>query len=302
MPEDFANWLPKNDILTADEILEVIRVAVSFGVNEVRLTGGEPLIRHDIVEIVSAIANLPNSPAISITTNGIRLAQLAQPLKSAGLSRVNISLDTLSKERFIQLTKRDELDAVLEGIRVATAVGLNPIKINSVLMPGINDDEAPALLHWALANNLELRFIEQMPLDAGGTWNRSEMIDATQILKELSNEFELIELPHESAAPAQDFQIAQTDRTVGVIASVSKPFCANCDRIRLTADGQLRNCLFAQEETDLREVLRTISDADERRAQIAALLGFSVATKKAGHGIGEPGFAAPARPMSAIGG
>ena len=303
MPPDFADWMPGDHLLTVDELLMVIEVAVENGVGSVRLTGGEPLVRPDVVEIVRRINALPAPPKVTLTTNGLKLVDLAQPLADAGLERVNISLDTLDRERFSRLTFRDRFTDVLAGIDAAQKAGLHPVKVNTVLMRGINDDEAVALLRHSIAHGWHLRFIEQMPLDAGGSWQRSEMVTAEEIHELLAAEFTLTPVPGRGSAPAEEFSIDGGPATVGIIASVSKPFCAACDRLRLTADGQVRNCLFARDETDVRAALRDPVLTDQgKRDRIAALLGMSVAAKLPGHGINDPSFIQPDRPMSAIGG
>lgn len=303
LPEEFSDWLPNEKLLTADELIRVIQVAVNCGITEVRLTGGEPLLRPDIVEIVSQISQLENAPQLSLTTNGIKLSSLAQQLKNAGLSRINVSLDTLRPERFNELTHRDRFDDVQKGLKAAKDSGLAPIKINSVLMPGINDDEAAELLQWALDEGFHLRFIEQMPLDAGGIWNRAQMITADDIFNKLEKSFTLTPVGARGSAPAEDFLINGGPAKVGIIASVTRPFCGDCDRLRLTSDGQIRSCLFAKSETDLRSILRdqNISN-DELDQKIAKLFGQTVADKLPGHGINNPDFIQPSRPMSAIGG
>ena len=303
MPADFSDWLPGDHLLSIDELLEVIEIATEHGIESIRLTGGEPLLRPDLVEIVRRINALPIKPRISLTTNALRLAALAQPLADAGLERVNVSLDTLDRARFSELTKRDRFADVLAGIEAAQRAGLTPLKVNTVLMRGINDDEAVPLLKHAVDNGWSLRFIEQMPLDAQGSWDRGDMVTAAEILELLSEHFALTPVPTRGSAPAEEFYIDGGPATVGIIASVSKPFCAACDRIRLTADGQVRNCLFSLEETDLRATLR---DADltpaERRERIGRLFQTSVTAKLPGHGINDPSFIQPDRPMSAIGG
>ena len=303
MPFNFDKWLPTESLLTANELVNVIDIAVSQGVSEVRLTGGEPLLRPDIVEIVSRINSLEKAPELSMTTNGVALAKVAKALAEAGLRRINISLDTLDWERFKRLTFRDRYDDVIEGIAAARSAGLAPIKINTVLMRGINDDEALPLLKWALSENLNLRFIEQMPLDAGDAWTRENLITADEIFQQLNSEFELTPLSDRGSSPAEEFYINGGPATVGIIGSVTRSFCANCDRLRLTSDGQLRNCLFSNEETDLRSILRNgqLSDA-EKRQDIVKAFGLSVKAKLPGHGINNPDFVKPVRPMSAIGG
>ena len=303
MPADFADWIPSAELLTTDELMTVLEVAIEEGIDEVRLTGGEPLLRPDAVDVVRRINALPRPPRVSLTTNGLRLAAQAGALRDAGLERVNISLDTLDRERFKQMTHRDRLDDVLAGLAAAKAAGLAPVKVNAVLMPGVNDDEAVPMLRRALDEGWRLRFIEQMPLDAGGLWNRASMISAEQILDDLSTAFDLTPVPVRGSAPAEEFFVNGGPETVGIIASVTRPFCGNCDRMRLTADGQLRNCLFASDETDLRAILRdpALSDADIREG-IRTRLHSSVAAKLPGHGINDPTFIQPPRPMSAIGG
>ena len=303
MPHDFAAWMPSEDLLTTDELMTILEVGIDAGIDEVRLTGGEPLLRPDIVEIVARINSLPKPPKLSLTTNGIRLAALAQPLKDAGLERVNISLDTLSAERFKAMTFRDRFGDVLKGIKSARDADLTPIKINTVLMPGVNDDEAVGLLKWALDEGLKLRFIEQMPLDAGGVWDRSTMVTADDVFHALNPVFSLTPVEARGSAPAEEFLVNGGPETVGIIASVTRPFCGSCDRLRLTSDGQLRSCLFATKEMDLRSVLRESDDSDEaKRAEIALRFGKTVLSKLPGHGINDPSFIQPARPMSAIGG
>ncbi len=298
MPAEGVPWLPRNTLLSVTELMRIVEIAVAEGVTEVRLTGGEPLLRPDIVDVVSAINSIQNAPEISITTNGIMLPRLAQRLADAGLARVNISLDTLDRARFKEMTRRDRLGDVLDGIEAAKAAGMTPVKINSVLMRGVNDHEAPFLLSWAMENDLELRFIEQMPLDAGHTWSREGMITAAEILTSLRAEYDLEPIAGRGAAPAERFLVDGGPHTVGIIASVTMPFCGACDRLRLTADGQLRSCLFSSTESDLREPLRSGASDEE----VAAILHRCLAGKLAGHGINEPGFLQPPRPMSAIGG
>ena len=306
MPAEGLPWLPRPELLTDEEIVRLAGIAVGLlGVREVRLTGGEPLIRPGAVGIVARLAALSPRPSISVTTNGTTLERQAGPLAEAGLDRVNVSLDTLDPRTFEKLTRRDRHARVLAGIEAAARAGLLPVKINTVLMRGINDREAPALLRWCLERGYELRFIEQMPLDAQHGWDRAQMVTAQEILDLLGTEFDL--KPEGEAvrgtAPAETWLVdggpgASGGGRVGVIASVTRPFCAACDRTRLTADGQVRTGLFAREETDLRGLLRSGAD-DEAIAHAwrTAMLG-----KKAAAGIGEPGFIQPQRSMSAIGG
>jgi cyclic pyranopterin phosphate synthase len=305
MPEEGLAWLPRQQQLTDDEVNRLIRIAVErLGVTEVRFTGGEPLIRPGLLGIVAAAAALRPRPRLSVTTNGLGLERLAVPLREAGLDRVNVSLDTLDRDRFLTLTRRDRHADVLKGLCAAGAAGLLPVKINTVLMRGINDDEAPALLRFALAHGYELRFIEQMPLDAQHRWDRHTMVTAADILQSLAD-FDLQPDPvSRGTAPAETWlvpgQVGIDGRParVGIIGSVTRPFCGDCDRTRLTADGQIRNCLFATDESDLRGLLR--SDADDDR--LAAAWRTAMWGKRAGHGIDDPTFLQPARPMSAIGG
>ena len=301
MPAEGLPWLPKDELLTTPELLTLVEAAVTAGITEVRLTGGEPLVRPDVVEIVSGIAAMEGPqgrPEVSMTTNGLGLAKIAPALKEAGLARVNVSLDTLHPERFHEITRRDRFDDVVAGMAAAHEAGLRPVKVNSVLQRGINDDEVVDLTRWAVERGYELRFIEQMPLDAQHSWERTEMITGQEILASLRAEFDLEELPGRGAAPAERFRIDGGPATVGVVASVTMPFCGSCDRLRLTADGQLRNCLFANGETDLRGPLRSGATEEE----IHALVHECLALKLPGHGINEPGFLQPPRPMSAIGG
>jgi cyclic pyranopterin phosphate synthase len=274
-------------------------------VREVRFTGGEPLIRPGLLQIVRDAAELRPRPQMSVTTNGIGLDRLAAPLRAAGLDRLNVSLDTLDPERFAKLTLRDRHADVLTGLRAAAAAGLTPVKINAVLMRGVNDDEAPALLRFALDHGYELRFIEQMPLDAQHRWDRATMVTADEILAALQAELTLLPDPvQRGAAPAETWLVAGHTALdggparVGVIGSVTRPFCGDCDRTRLTADGQIRNCLFATEESDLRAALR----GDATDADIADRWRGAMRVKRAGHGIDDPTFLQPVRPMSAIGG
>jgi cyclic pyranopterin phosphate synthase len=306
MPAEGLPWLPRPDLLTDDELVRLVGIGVSrLGIREVRLTGGEPLIRPNITGIVARLAALLPRPRISVTTNGVALDRLAEPLAAAGLNRVNVSLDTLDPAVFKTLTRRDKHGRVVSGIEAAARAGLRPVKINTVLMRGVNDHEAAALLRWCLERGYELRFIEQMPLDAQHGWDRAIMVTAQEILERLDREFAL-EPEGQAArgsAPAETWLVnggptAPGGGRVGVIGSVTRPFCGSCDRVRLTADGQVRTCLFAREESDLRGLLRSgATDEWIAEAWCVAMLG-----KKAAAGIGEPGFIQPDRPMSAIGG
>ena len=301
MPPEGLDWLPGDEVLTADEIVRLIRIGVArLGILEVRFTGGEPLLRRDLEAIVARTAALVPRPEISLTTNGIGLARRAAALADAGVDRINVSLDTLRAEVFRKLARRDRLPDVLAGLAAAAAAGLTPVKVNAVLMRGINDDEAVPLLAYCVERGYELRFIEQMPLDAQHGWKRAEMVTADEIFASLSASFSLTpdEAHARGSAPAETFLVDGGPARVGVIASVTRPFCGSCDRVRLTADGQIRNCLFARSENDLRSLLR--SGASD--AEIALAWQAAVAVKLPGHGINDPSFLQPDRPMSAIGG
>lgn len=296
MPAEGLAWLPGEQMLTTAELIRLVRVGVDCGVDSVRLTGGEPLLRPDVVDVVARIAEL--GVEVSMTTNGLRLPSLAMPLRDAGLQRVNISLDTLDRDTFKKLTHRDRLVDTVAGIRAAQVAGLEPVKVNTVLLRGVNDHEAPDLLRWAISEGVHLRFIEQMPLDPQHGWRREEMVTADEILGSLARAgFGLSPLP-EGVAPARLWDVNGGLATVGVVASVTRPFCGTCNRLRLTADGQWRNCLFAHDETDLRGAMR--AGADD--AHLGQLMARGVAGKRAGHGIDDPVFLQPPRPMSAIGG
>lgn len=300
MPAEGLDWLPGEEVLTDDEVLRLIDIATTrLGVDEVRFTGGEPLVRRGLIDIVAGTAALAPRPEISMTTNALGLSRTAQALADAGLDRINVSLDTIRAKTFADITRRDRLHDVIAGLEAAKEAGLGPVKINAVLLRGLNDDQAPELLRWAIEHAYELRFIEQMPLDAQHGWKRDEMITADEIFAALDREF-VLEPASEprGSAPAELFAVDGGPATVGVIASITRPFCGDCDRVRLTADGQIRNCLFAREESDLRAPLRDgASDAEIAERWIAA-----VRPKRPGHGIDDPSFLQPTRPMSAIGG
>jgi cyclic pyranopterin phosphate synthase len=301
MPPEGLDWLPAPDQLTDDEVVRLIRIGVErLGIREVRFTGGEPLLRRGLAGIVARTAALRPRPEISLTTNGIGLTRTAGTLSAAGLDRVNVSLDTLRPETFRKLARRDRLPDVLDGLAAAAAAGLSPVKVNAVLMRDLNDDEAAPLLRFCLDHGYQLRFIEQMPLDAQHGWRRADMVTAAEILAQLTGQFRLEPGDRQArgAAPAEVFLVDGGPATVGVIASVTRPFCGACDRVRLTADGQIRNCLFARDESDLRNAMR----AGATDAELAARWVRAVAGKLPGHGIDDPGFLQPDRPMSAIGG
>jgi len=300
MPPEGLPWMSKPEMLTDEEMLAVIEVFIGLGVRQVRLTGGEPLLRRSLVEVVAGIAALRPRPLIAMTTNGVGLGALAGPLASAGLDRVNVSLDTIDQQEFFKLTGRDRLADVEAGLTAAAAAGLTPVKVNAVAMRGINDHSGADVLAWCLERGYQLRFIEQMPLDAQHQWQRDQMVSAAEIRAQLSTRFELTPVVDQArgSAPAELFAVNGGPATVGIIASVSAPFCSACDRVRLTSDGQVRNCLFAKGEVDLRGPLR----AGASHAELAGLIQAEMWRKARGHGINEPGFVQPERPMSAIGG
>jgi cyclic pyranopterin phosphate synthase len=300
MPPEGLQWLPKVEQLTDEEVVRLVRIGVEqLGIREVRFTGGEPLLRPGLPGIVAAATALAPRPEVSLTTNAIGLSRMAPALAEAGLDRINVSLDTLDRERFKQLTMRDRLDDVLAGLQAARDAGLTPVKVNAVLLHGINDVDAVPLLDYCVENGYELRFIEQMPLDAHHAWTRGRMVTAEDILERLTAAHALTpDTEERGAAPAERWLVDGGPATVGVIASVTRSFCGACDRTRLTADGQIRNCLFAREESDLRTALREGADDQE----IADRWRIATLSKLPGHGIDDPSFLQPSRPMSAIGG
>jgi len=300
MPAEGLDWMPRAEQLTDEELVRLVTIAVrDLGIQELRFTGGEPLLRRGLESLIAAAAALRPRPDISLTTNGVGLARRAEALAAAGVNRLNVSMDTLRQDRFATITRRDRLADVLAGMAAARTAGLDPIKINTVLLRGTNDDEAVPLLRFAVEHGYELRFIEQMPLDAQHGWERTEMVTAGEILQALRAAFDLAPDPTErGGAPAERWLVDGGPATVGVIASVTRPFCAACDRTRLTADGQIRSCLFARTETDLRAMLR----GGCTDAEIAEVWRYAMWGKLAGHGIDDPGFLQPDRPMSAIGG
>ena len=300
MPPEGLDWLPGDDQLTDDELVRLIGIAVGrLGVDEVRFTGGEPLVRRGLVDIVRRVHEAHPSAEMSMTTNALGLARTAHALADAGLARVNVSLDTVRGDTFKEITRRDRLDDVIAGLAAAEAAGLGPVKVNAVLLRGVNDTQAPELLGWCLDRGYQLRFIEQMPLDAQHGWDRDAMVTADEILSLLSARFTLTPAGEpRGSAPAELFLVDGGPATVGVIASVTRPFCGDCDRVRLTADGQVRNCLFARSESDLRHVMRAGASDDDLVERWRAAMW----TKLPGHGIDDPSFLQPDRPMSAIGG
>jgi cyclic pyranopterin phosphate synthase len=299
MPAEGLPVIPRDELLSASEIARLVGIAVhDLGVREVRFTGGEPLTRADLVDIVALSAAAAPGTPLSMTTNGIGLDRKAQALKDAGLARVNVSLDTLDREHFTRLTRRDRLPRVLDGIAAAHRAGLGPLKINAVAMRETLHD-APALLAWAIDHGCRLRFIEQMPLDADETWKRDNMVAADELLEVLRTRFTLEPAGRDDpSAPAEEWLVDGGPATVGIIASVTRSFCSACDRTRLTAEGTVRSCLFGDDETDLRGMLRAgASDAELADRWRAAMWG-----KQAGHGIDAADFVRPARSMGGIGG
>lgn len=313
MPEAGLEWLKKDKLLTADEIVRLVGLGVDrLGVRELRLTGGEPLVRADLVQIIAQLRrNHPELP-ISLTTNGVGLAKKAQALADAGLTRLNVSMDTLHHDAFLQLTRRPFLDQVLAGIEAAAGAGLTPVKINAVLLRGVNDTHAAELLQWSLDRGFELRFIEQMPLDADHGWTREGMITAAEIRGLLAPTFTLTPDPRaRDGAPAERFEVRHPGTeallgTVGIIASVTEPFCTDCRRTRITAEGKVMSCLFSLTEVDLLDLLRAgTSEADDDA--VAVRWQEAMWAKPRAHGMGHPGlgdadFVQPDRSMSAIGG
>ncbi len=308
MPEEGMQWLPRDELLTYEEIARVARVCVErFDFESVRVTGGEPLVRAHVTRLVQMLA--PLRVDIAMTTNGVRLPELAHELVTAGLRRINISLDSLQRDRFFALTKRDELARVLAGIDAALDAGLSPVKVNAVVMRGVNDDEVVDLARFGRERGVAVRFIEFMPLDAQGEWSQDKVVPAHEIVERINAVFPLdrggvAHAQHDHVEPAEKFMYRDGVGDVGVIASVTEPFCDHCDRVRLTAEGQFRTCLFALDETDLRSLLRAGSglDAADLDDRLAEAITHAVGTKWAGHRIGQVDFVRPGRSMSQIGG
>ena len=311
MPAEGLNWLQKDQVLSRREIVRLVRIGVDeLGVRELRLTGGEPLVRADLLEIIRDIrSNHPDLP-ISMTTNALGLDRRAAALKDAGLTRINVSMDSLHPETFTQLTRRPFLDRVLKGIEAAADAGLGLVKINAVLMRGINEHEAPDLVAWAVARGFELRFIEQMPLDADHGWTRDGMITAAEMRALVETRFVLTPDPRtRDGAPAERWEVRSKDApdvvlgTVGIIASVTEPFCADCRRTRITAEGKVMSCLFSREETDLRDLLRSGVDDDAVAQRWRDAMWLKPRAHGMDHtGLGSADFVQPDRSMSAIGG
>jgi cyclic pyranopterin phosphate synthase len=302
MPEEGMRWLPRTELLTFEEIERLARLFVErFGIDGIRLTGGEPTVRAHLPVLIGKLAGvrLDGVPVdLAMTTNGATLRLVAGDLRQAGLCRVNISLDTLDRARFEQMTRRDELDRVLDGIDAALEAGFDPVKINVVVQRDVNDDEIVPLAEFGRDNGVEVRFIEYMPLDADGGWASRDVVGQDEIVAAIEAVHPLEPLPARGAAPADRWRYRDGRGTVGVIPSVTKPFCGDCDRVRLTADGQLRTCLFATEEFDLLRAMRNGEDDDHLAARIVR----AIRTKWAGHRINQVNFVRPARSMSQIGG
>jgi cyclic pyranopterin phosphate synthase len=299
MPSEGMDWLPRTELLSFEELTRIARVCIErYGFTGLRLTGGEPTLRSHLPVLVRQLAELGDGTHdLAMTTNGATLGVMAADLAAAGLRRVTISLDTLRADRFLELTKRDRLDDVLAGIDAAVAAGLGPVKVNAVLMRGVNDDEVEDLAAFGRDRGVVVRFIEWMPLDAQHGWGPSEVVPAAEIIERISARW-AIEPIERGSAPADRHRYVDGGGEVGIIGSVTEPFCDSCDRIRLTAEGMLRSCLFAHREADLRTVLRAGADDDALAAAIAAEVG----TKWAGHRIGQVAFLQPRRAMSQIGG
>ena len=299
MPEE-VTFLPRAELLTFEEIERVARVATTLGVNKVRLTGGEPLLRRDLPRLVERLANVPGLSDVGLTTNGILLAREARRLREAGLERINISLDTMNREKFQQITRRDDFDRVIEGILAAKEAGFHPIKVNAVAIRGFTEDDVVPLARFALDHGLEMRFIEYMPLDAGRLWEREKVLFAAEMIELLEKGIAPLRpaANQDPRAPALDYDYADGSGSVGFIASVSRPFCMSCNRLRLTAEGKLRNCLFSLEETDVRGLLREGGTDPE----IAQAIQSCVAAKWEGHEINTARFIQPDRMMHSIGG
>ncbi|MEY3558636.1 MAG: hypothetical protein RL374_1342 [Actinomycetota bacterium] len=303
MPAEGMTWLDRSEVLTYEEIERVARICVeTFGVDSLRLTGGEPTVRAHLPQLIAKLAalRLPDGtkPDIALTTNGATLRNIAVELRNAGLDRINVSMDSLKPERFFAMTRRDELHNVLAGIAEAQVAGFSPMKVNAVVERGANDDEILDLVRYGRDNNVEVRFIEFMPLDATNEWERNKVVSQDEIVATIAAEFPLELMPARGAAPADRWRFLDGKGTVGVIPSVTHPFCGDCDRVRLTSDGQFRTCLFATDESDIRSLLRN-GGTD---AEIAELIQVAVGAKWAGHQINQVNFIRPNRSMSQIGG
>lgn len=300
MPETNVQFMDRSELLTFEEITRFVRVAVPLGLRKIRLTGGEPLVRRNLDQLVAQIASIEGIEDIGLTTNGLLLAEQAQALYAAGLRRLNVSLDALDPQKFEQITRRRGYEQVREGLKVAQQVGFSPIKINSVAIRGLSEDQLIPFGHFARETGIEVRFIEFMPLDADGGWRRDQVLSAREIVETLSRGIQpLLPVPNaDPHAPATEYRFADGVGSIGVIASVTQPFCRQCDRFRITADGKLRNCLFSHEETDVRALLRNGGED----AQVAQAIRDSILAKGEGHEISSERFVQPNRPMYSIGG
>ena len=299
MPAEGMPWLPKSDLLSYEELTRFARVCLTLGVNGIRLTGGEPTVRADLPVLVRMLNQLAPDLDLSLTTNGLKLVAMADELRDAGLKRVNVSLDTLDRGRFHQIARRDRFHEVIAGLEAARRAGLTPIKVNAVLMKDFNEDEVVPLARWARDHGYQLRFIEWMPLDFGHTWERWKLVPAERIVEQLNAAFPLAPARvTDPSAPDTLYHYVDGRGSVGVIASVTRPFCGHCDRIRLTADGQIRTCLFSLKEYDFRRAMRAGTGDEE----LAEMLRAAVWRKEPGHLINSPYFKQPERGMSAIGG
>ena len=300
MPETDVHFVERREILDFEEIERFVRIAVSLGIRKLRVTGGEPLVRRDLPVLVRRLGAIPGIQDLALTTNGVLLTKLAEPLYEAGLRRINVHLDTVDRQRFQQITRRDEIDKVLAGLALCKKLGYSKIKLNAVAVKNLVEPDIVPLARFARENGFEVRYIEFMPLDAQNLWDRGKVLLAADIIAALSREIApLIPVPDsDPRAPASEYNFADGIGRVGFIASVSRPFCLNCNRLRLTADGKLRYCLFAVEEDDVKTLLRSGASDDE----IAALVRRNVAAKWEGHEINTSRFVAPPRPMYAIGG
>jgi cyclic pyranopterin phosphate synthase len=300
MPELDAQFVPRSDLLSFEEIHRLARLLVSRGgVNDIRITGGEPLVRRELPKLISMLAAIDGLEDLSLTTNGVLLAQHAQDLRDSGLQRLNISLDTLDDQTFLKIARRDGLQQTIAGIDTAIGCGFESIKLNALAIQGITEDEVVRLIEFALQRDVMMRFIEFMPLDTDRAWQRDRVLTGDQLLSIIRDHFgEVTELSRRHPSqPAEDFSVAGGGR-IGIIRSVTAPFCEACNRLRITADGAVRNCLFAQSETPLRDLIRAGASDDELLAEI----NQSVAAKAAAHGIDGEEFSPPDRPMYAIGG
>jgi len=301
MPAENVQFLPRKELLSFEEITQFVECMVRrCGLTKVRLTGGEPLVRQGLHQLISQLASIPELKQIGLTTNGILLEQHAERLFEAGLRRINISLDTLDREKYKQYTRRDNLDQVLAGIKTARKIGFPSLKVNAVAIQGMTEDDLVSLGHFARETGIEVRFIEYMPLDADQGWEREKVLFAEkmiQVLSEAISPLQPVDAPQKNS-PSQSYEFIDGQGKIGFISSVSKPFCAQCNRFRLTAEGKIRNCLFSNQETDVRELLR----ADAGEDLLIDRVMQSIATKKEGHEINTANFLQPERPMYSIGG